>query len=1393
MKKVLLFLAIGWIGFAKTPIFTTKTLIERKILNAGENVSIFIFDWDFDEKDDLIIGNKNGEVLFYKNIGSNKCPEFSNGKKIEVDDVPIRLNEGYSHPCVVQWDNENHYDLLIGDGGGNVWRALAINPLPSGTETEGREPILSSLEKIKAGDRTLNVGFDAAPFVFDVDEDGLIDLVCGNESGEVWFFRNIGRKDMPIFASGTHTLVGTITLDVGQNAKPFIVDWDNDGNKDLIVGNVFGNVWVFIATRTDTGAFVPTYKFEERAKVSGSEIDVGFYASPFVINWDRSGGYDLLVGAGSGEIFLFINTKMADSEPPDFNAIQKIGIQGGPEALDVGEYSKPQVVDWNNDGKKDLIVGDKFGKVKLFLNYQSFTDGGYFQVLKGTVTENLDVGNFSSPWPVDWNNDGKKDLIVGNEFGETIVFLNINTDEAPIFNEGTFATTIGVGKMASPVVCDWNSDGKKDLVVGCESGEVFLFLNINSDNKPIFGTKTAIKLNGIDLNIGKFSVPYIVDWNEDYKKDLLVGLGYGEIYLFINHGTDKEPIFTKEKRLRFLNGSDIRANSNAAPVMADWDDNDSLDLIIGQGDGTIILCLSTLINTPPSVVLDTPENPQTGNVNISYTLVDEDSDICSIDVSFSTDGGLTWDVAMPGNEKKDLPSSPLGVSHIFVWDSKANIGESKKEVIIKIIPHDEESTGLPEETESFIVDNTIKTNLTPIEVQGKNIDVGAYSGPFVCDWNNDGKKDLLVGDEGGYVNLFLNAGTDRNPVFIKQTKLPIKVEGLASPFVCDYNNDGKKDLLVGTRYGNVYYFENIGKDENPIFSEGKMIQAKSSLDVGNRAVPIVYDYNRDGKKDLIIGEEYGTIRLYINYGEDEAPIFATETKLLLGTGNAEIDVGYNAAPCIMDWNRNGKNDLIVGSKDGSLWLFLNYGDDMFLLDYGRKLDISVSGYSIPHIVDWDSDGRDDIIIGDRTGAVYLYLSREETNSPPYCIILPIISGEGEITIKFELYDIDGDTLSIIPEHSIDGINYKIASGSPTENLTASGFGIEHIFTWRSHIDLSGTKTNVYFRITPKDKNIGTPSSIQFLLNNLNELPYIENIKVDGQSGVIKIVFDAFDKDMDTITVLLDYRTNKDWMPASIVGTNTFLQGRQTFYWPSSLNLPETDTACEIKLTPGDRFGFGKPEILSMYIKNSKVSSKEVRKDERVEISFSPTKMTIENPEYDMVITIEKIDVKSFPGLSNTGRRISAIRKDRPEIGVKNISAKLTIPYVDNFSEEIEKSFVIYFENKPLKSVVDIINNTVSSDISSPGLYKIDTLFTTLDVLPYPNPCRHPKKEITFSGISHGKIRIFTLKGQLVKEISESPYVWDTKNKDGKPVASGIYIWFAESDGGKQKGILAIVR
>ena len=186
------------------------------------------------------------------------------------------------------------------------------------------------------------------------------------------------------------------------------------------------------------------------------------------------------------------------------------------------------------------------------------------------------------------------------------------------------------------------------------------------------------------------------------------------------------------------------------------------------------------------------------------------------------------------------------------------------------------------------------------------------------DWDLDGKKDIVTGERNGTIRIYLNTGTDASPVFSGYTFLKLMTGanydcGYTSvPALVDWNNDGARDVLCGEDSGRVELLINIGTTANPsLISYGYIKDGAVNIDVGSRNSPTVFDFDRDGKKDLVIGETYGGLRFYKNKGTDAAPVFnGFET---MEAGGENIDMRYYSRPDCVDWDNDGVVDIISGS------------------------------------------------------------------------------------------------------------------------------------------------------------------------------------------------------------------------------------------------------------------------------------------------------------------------------------------------------------------------------------------------------------------------------------------------------------------------------------------------
>ena len=183
-----------------------------------------------------------------------------------------------------------------------------------------------------------------------------MDLLSGSYTGELTLFR---RNPDGSYAKG-ETLKGKDgkPINAGKASAVALCDIDTDGDLDLAIGDIDGNVFLLLNEGTPQK---PAFGVPLPLKADGKPIQLGNTAGPCFADWDGDGKIDLLMGAGSGVVAFYKNT--GDAKKPKFEFVQNL-IEAAPEKASAavptrsGSRTKVAVTDWNGDGKMDLIVGD---------------------------------------------------------------------------------------------------------------------------------------------------------------------------------------------------------------------------------------------------------------------------------------------------------------------------------------------------------------------------------------------------------------------------------------------------------------------------------------------------------------------------------------------------------------------------------------------------------------------------------------------------------------------------------------------------------------------------------------------------------------------------------------------------------------------------------------------------------------------------------------------------------------------------------------------------------------------------------------------------------------------------------------------------------------------------
>jgi hypothetical protein len=192
-------------------------------------------DFDSDGHDDILSGSYPGELYFFRGKGDG---EFAKGEAIlNQEGQPVTPGKA-STVFATDWDDDGDLDLVCGHISGGAY--LLIN------EGAKRKARLSGEFKIlQAGGTDLFDGAHSGVVVADWDGDGLQDLIVGTDN-DARLYRNIGKRGAPKFAAGEVLVKASLYsqliprdgagLAIGQRIKPHVVDYNDDGKLDLLLG-----------------------------------------------------------------------------------------------------------------------------------------------------------------------------------------------------------------------------------------------------------------------------------------------------------------------------------------------------------------------------------------------------------------------------------------------------------------------------------------------------------------------------------------------------------------------------------------------------------------------------------------------------------------------------------------------------------------------------------------------------------------------------------------------------------------------------------------------------------------------------------------------------------------------------------------------------------------------------------------------------------------------------------------------------------------------------------------------------------------------------------------------------------------------------------------------------
>tara|TARA_B100001245_G_scaffold25666_1_gene16790 strand:- start:340 stop:2415 length:2076 start_codon:yes stop_codon:yes gene_type:complete len=432
------------------------------------------------------------------------------------------------------------------------------------------------------------------PRFLDWNEDGLIDLFLRDEDGYLQYYKNIGSASNPEFQLQTKTFQ---ELYVGIWFS--FLDFDFDGDVDLLCQT--SGTYYISAYENVSGEFqLRTEQLLDDIgdPVFGSQADI-----PTLADIDGDNREDLFMGNQAGKVIYYSNIGTSDGLPVFqyiTNYFQHINIIWFPPGTHARHgASALEFFDIDDNNTKDLFWGDLFQPSLFFLENIGTPQVPEIpdSIMFTSYPEEYPIvsAGFNAPRFADIDNDGDSELFVGVQTGQYGTdnidnfwyYKNNGNHENPnfVFETKNFIQTLDLHSNSVPTFIDIDGDSDLDLFIGNELhpptiyGTIYFFENVGNANEPSFTLMDTSYFGG---EVGMNLAPTFADIDGDGDMDYFVGDWNGKIFYFENTGNPSQPSFTNS--VEFL---DIDLSGHSTPIFSDIDQDDDLDLFVGDKNGKI--------------------------------------------------------------------------------------------------------------------------------------------------------------------------------------------------------------------------------------------------------------------------------------------------------------------------------------------------------------------------------------------------------------------------------------------------------------------------------------------------------------------------------------------------------------------------------------------------------------------------------------------------------------------------------------------------------------------------------------------------------------------------------------------------------------------------------------
>ena len=261
------------------------------------------------------------------------------------------------------------------------------------------------------------------PAFADIDNDGDYDAFIGNTGGGITYFENTGTSSNPAFGTAQSNPFGLVPV-FADDAKPALVDIDNDGDLDLFIGRNSSPVDFYENTGTNTSP-----AFGARQSNAFNLGPISYDAAPCFVDIDNDNDLDAFVGQDNGAIIYFENTGSISAPAYAAGLTNQFGLAS------VSTNATTATADLDGDGDFDFFTGEAL----TIINYYENTGSNVSPAFATKQVNPFGLSGYdinTAPAFVDIDGDGDLDLFVGDDHGNIYYFEN-TTLVSSIYSENS--------------------------------------------------------------------------------------------------------------------------------------------------------------------------------------------------------------------------------------------------------------------------------------------------------------------------------------------------------------------------------------------------------------------------------------------------------------------------------------------------------------------------------------------------------------------------------------------------------------------------------------------------------------------------------------------------------------------------------------------------------------------------------------------------------------------------------------------------------------------------------------------------------------------------------------------------------------------------------------------